>query len=135
MLHGSWSGLGHGRVNPAAPLVCVVGGVIVFALGYHPVGAGLVAGACLAFINGLLLSGRVDFAADQGDVGRALLVMQLGFIVTCTVIGIATIIIVHYSVAMAVGTAIGFAASQLGMVGTFYVFQARTSGKMESKAS
>lgn len=135
MLHGSWSGLAHGRVNPAAPILCAVAGAVLVLLGYHPVGAGLIAGAALAFINGLLLSGRVEFAADQGDVGRALLVMQLGFVVTCTVIGIATIIIVHYSVPMAVGTAIGFAASQLGMVATFYLSRARTLGKMEHKAS
>lgn len=135
MLHGSWSGLAHGRVNPAVPLLVAVAGIAAFFVGYHAVGAGLAAGAVLAFINALLLSGRVELAANQGDIGRALLVMQMGFIVTCTIIGAATIIIVHFSVPMAVAAAIAFAVAQIGMLGTFYLRRGRTLGNMESKPS
>lgn len=135
MRHGSWGGLAHGRVNPAAPLLVVIAGIAAFLAGYHAVGAGLAAGAVLALVNSLLLSGRVEFAADQGDVGRALLIMQMGFIVTCTIIGGATIIIVHFSVPMAVAAAAGFAVAQIGMLGTFYLRRGRTLGKMESEPS
>jgi hypothetical protein len=135
MLHGSWSGLAHGRVNPAAPLLAALIGIALFFAGYRSIGLGLVAGAVLAFINALLLSGRVELAADQGDIGRALLVMQMGFVVTCSIIGAATIIIVHFSVPMAVAAAIAFAVSQTGMLATFYLRRGRALGNMESKPS
>lgn len=135
MLHGSWSGFAHGRVNPAAPLLVAAAGVVTFLLGHHPTGTGLVAGAALAFFNGVMLSGRVELAADQGDIGRALLVMQVGFLVTCTVIAATIIVIIHFSVSMAIATAIGFVVAQVAMLVTFYLTRARALGKLESKPS
>lgn len=135
MLHGSWSGLARGRVNPAAPSLVAAAGIVAFFVAYRATGLGLIAGAALAFVNALLLSKRVELAADQGNIGRALLVMQIGFVVTCSIIGAATIIIVHFSVPMAVAAAIAFAVSQIGMLGTFYLRRGRTFGKMESKPS
>ena len=113
-------GLVLGRVNPYVPAAVVAAGLLCFAAGAREIGLGVGAGACLAFINGLLLSRRVEIAADTGDIGRALLVMQLGLLLTFTVIGVVTIVLVRFSVAMAVASAAGFAVAQLGMLAAFY---------------
>jgi heme/copper-type cytochrome/quinol oxidase subunit 4 len=135
MLHASWSGLAHGRANPLAPFAVTVLGFAVLLAGYRAVGAGVMAGAVLAFLNGLALSHRVELAADQGDIGRALLVMQLSFLITCTVIAVPVVIMIHFSVTMAVAAAIAFGVSQVAMVLSFYFTRARHLGKVESNAS
>jgi hypothetical protein len=123
-----------GRVNPYAPGAVGLAGLILFLIGYRWIGPGVIVGALLAYINGLLLSRRVDFAADLSDVGRALLVMQLGLLLTCTIIAIATIILIHFSLAMAVACAAGFGVAQLAMLFAFYWTHGRRDPRVESSA-
>lgn len=68
----------------------------------------------------IFFSRRVDFAAEMSDLGRAMLIMQLGMLVSCTIIGIATVIMVKLSLAMAVAAAAGFAVAHLATLAAFY---------------
>jgi hypothetical protein len=122
-----------GRVNPLVPAVVVLAGAATYIVGYRWIGAGISVGALLAFLNGVLLSERVEVAADMGDLGRALLVMQLGLLVTATVIGLATIVLIHFSLSMAVASALGFIVTQMAIIGTFYFTRARST-RMENAA-
>jgi hypothetical protein len=122
-----------GRVNPLVPAVVVLAGAATYIVGYRWIGAGISVGALLAFLNGVLLSERVEVAADMGDLGRALLVMQLGLLVTATVIGLATIVLIHFSLSMAVASAFGFIVTQMAIIGTFYFTRARST-RMENAA-
>lgn len=126
MRSGRWWNLASGRVNPLVPAAVMLAGALCFLIGLRWIGAGVAVGAALAFVNGLLLSRRVEMAADIGDMGRAVMVMQLGLLVTFTVVGIATIILVKISITMAVASAAGFAVAQLAMLATFYWTRART---------
>jgi hypothetical protein len=123
-----------GRVNPYAPGAIGLAGLILYLLGYRWIGSGVAVGAALAYVNGLLLSRRVDFAADMADVGRALLVMQLGLLVTCTIVAIATIILIHFSLAMAVSCAAGFGVAYLAMLFAFYWTHGRSDAAIDSSA-
>ena len=69
----------------------------------------------------------------MGDLGRALLVMQLGLLVTATVIALVTIALIHFSLAMAVASAIGFVVTQMAIIGEFY-FSRAGSTSMENAA-
>jgi hypothetical protein len=109
-------------------------GLAIGVAGPHWVGIGLVVGAVLAYLNGLILSQRVDLAAAVGDVGRALLVMQLGLLMSCTVIGIATIVLIKISLALAVSAAAGFAVAHLAILAAFYWTQGRSRPEAEGKA-
>lgn len=115
------------RANPAVVGLAVAVGAVLAALVSHPIGIGVAIGGILAFINMLLLSGRVEVAADAGDMGRALMVMQLGLAVTFTIVGVATIILVKISVPMAVASAAGFGATQLAMLAVFYLTRGRAT--------
>lgn len=125
---------GLGRVNPLVPGLVALAGLVCFAAGYRWIGAGVAVGAVLAFINGLLLSRRVDIAAETGDVGQAILIMQLGLLLTFTIVGTSTVILVHFSLAMAVASAAGFAVAQLAILAMFYWTRARGTGKVEREA-
>jgi hypothetical protein len=122
-----------GRVNPLVPAGVVLVGLVGFLLGQRWVGGGIAVGALLAFANGVLLSRRVELAADTGDLGRALLVMQVGLLLTATVIGLVTVVLVRFSLAMAVASAVGFVLTQMAILGAFYFSYARTAG-MEKAA-
>lgn len=135
MLHGRWSFLNFGRVNPLVPAAVVAGGIVCALAGYPFIGVGVAVGAVLALVNGVLLSRRVDIAAEMGDVGRALLIMQLGLLLSCTVVGLVTIVLVRISVAMAVASAAGFGVTHLGMLAAFYVARGRSSVPLEREAS
>jgi hypothetical protein len=135
MLPVTWSSVSWGRVSPAVPAVVALAGIGLFLSGYHDIGIGVVVGAALALLNGVFLSRRVDFAAETGDIGRALMVMQLGLLVTCTLVGVATIILVHFSIALAVADAAGFAVTQILMLVVFYFARARSVGSMERNPS
>ena len=123
-----------GRVNPYVPLAVMVVGAVCFALGMRAIGMGVGVGACLAFVNGVILSRRVEIAADTGDFGRAVMVMQLGLLVSFTVIGLATIVLVRISLAMAVASAAGFAVAQLGILAAFYWTKGRQDIAAERNA-
>lgn len=124
-----------GRVNPLVPGAVAVAGLATYALGYRAVGGGIGIGAVLAMLNGLILSKRVEFAAATGSVAQALMVMQIGLLVTFTIIGIATVILIHYSLPLTLGCAAGFVAAQLGILGTFYWTHARSLPSIERKPS
>ena len=89
-------------------------------------GGGIAIGAALALLNGLILSKRVEFAARTGSVAQALMVMQIGLLVTFTIVGIATVILIHFSLALTIACAIGFVVSQLAVLAAFYWTHART---------
>lgn len=120
-----------GRVNPLVPLGVGLVGLGCFVYGLHFVGAGIAIGAVLGLMNGLFLSRRVDIAAGTGDIGRALMVMQLGLLVAVTIIGITTVVLVHFSVSMAVACAIGFLVTHLGMLAAFYLLRGRSNAPLE----
>jgi hypothetical protein len=114
-----------GRVNPFIPGVVALAGLGLFVAGYRPVGIGIAIGAGLALLNGLILSKRIEFAAGTGSVAQALMVMQLGLLVTFTIVGIATVILIHYSLPLTIGSAAGFVTAQLAILAAFYWSHAR----------
>jgi hypothetical protein len=116
-----------GRVNPAVPVIVILIGAVAFATSRHEIGAGIAIGAVLACLNGVFLSQRVELAADSANVGVALMVMQLGLLVTASIIGVATIILIHFSLSMAIASAAGFIVTQLAIVATFFFTRARST--------
>jgi len=120
MVHARWSALGSGRVNPIVPAAVVAAGLcMVFAVS-PAIGAGVAIGAALAFLNGLILSARVNLAAASGDIARALMMMQLSLLLTLTVVGAVTVLLVKLSLGMAVAAAAGFGVTQLALLAVFY---------------
>jgi uncharacterized membrane protein YbjE (DUF340 family) len=85
----------------------------------------------MALFNAVLLSRRVDLAAKMSTVATALLFMQLSLLVTATIIGIATVILVRISLAMAVAFAAGFGVSHVAILAEFYWTKARTDTPLE----
>lgn len=124
-----------GRVNPLIPSFVALAGVATYVVGYRPFGVGIVIGAALALLNGLILSKRVEFAATTGSVAQALMVMQIGLLVTFTIVGIATVVLIHYSLPLTVGCAAGFVVAQLAILAAFYWTQARSMPTIERKPS
>jgi hypothetical protein len=135
MLHVLLNRLPSGRANPLVPAAVGVCGVIAALSGNALIGLGILIGAVLALANGLLLSRRVEFAADMRDVGTALLVMQLGLLLTCTLVGLTTIVLIRFSLGMAIASAAGFAASYLGMLGTYAFVQFRSGASSKGDVS
>ncbi len=115
-----------GRVNPLIPGVIALAGLGIVLARYRPIGLGIAIGAGLALLNALILSKRVEFAASTGSVAQALMVMQIGLLVTFTIVGIATVILIHYSLPLTIGCAIGFLTAQLAILAAFYWSHART---------
>jgi hypothetical protein len=120
MLASRWDRASHARVNPYAPLPVLVAGLVLALVGYRDVGIGVAVGSVLAVINSLVLSGRVEIATESGDIARALLVMQAGLFVTFIIVGVATVVLVHFSVPLAVGAAAGFGIAQTLILAAFY---------------
>jgi hypothetical protein len=60
-----------------------------------------------------------------------MLVMQLSLLVTATIVGIATVILVHISLAMAVAFAAGFGVSHIAILAEFYWAIARSETPLE----
>lgn len=114
------------RVNPMVPAAVAVAGLVLIGFGPRWVGVGLIIGAALAYVNGLVLSRRVDLAADSGNVAGAFMVMQMGLVLTLTIAGIATYLMTRLSVSMAVAAAIAFAVTQTALLVVFY----RTAGRV-----
>jgi hypothetical protein len=118
--------LRFGRVNPLIPAAIAVVGLVVLLAGYRPMGGGVAIGAGLALLNAWILSKRVEFAAATGSVTQALMVMQIGLLVTFTIVGIATVILIHFSLPLTIGCAIGFVVAQLAVLAAFYWTHARS---------
>lgn len=129
-----WIGLARGRVNPLVPAAVAAVGIGLALSGRGYVGAGVAVGAALGYLNGLILSRRVDLAALSGDMAAAMMVMQVGLLVTLGMVGVATIVLIKISVAMAVASAAGFAATHLGILAAFYWVQGRRSSMIEQEA-
>jgi hypothetical protein len=120
MLRGAWDAAARGRVNPIGPVVVAFVGVAIYASGRTSIGVGVAVGAVLAYVNGLLLSRRVDLAVSTANIGGALLVMQAGLLVTMAVIGVAEVVMVRISLSMAVASAAGFGVAQIAILATYY---------------
>jgi prepilin signal peptidase PulO-like enzyme (type II secretory pathway) len=135
MALGWLAGPKRGRVNPVAPAVVMLAGLVWLAMGHAWVGAGIAVGAVLAYINGLLLSRRIDFAATSGNAATALMVMQVGLLITMTIIGAATIVLIQLSLSMAVASAAGFGVAQMAILGAFYWLHGRGAVPSEREAS
>lgn len=125
--------MARGRVNPIMPVLIALAGLGILASGNWRVGVGVAVGAILAYGNGLILSRRVDLAALSGNVPAALLVMQAGLLVSLTIVGISTVILVKISVAMGVASAAGFAAAQFAILAMFYWTHGRGAPAAESR--
>jgi hypothetical protein len=127
------NGWARGRVNPYVPAAAVLAGVGVAGGWSGPAGVGIAAGAMLAYVNGLLLSRRVDLAAQTGDMAGALLVMQLGLMVSLTIVAVVTIALARFSVAAAVGEVAGFGATHVLILGAYYWTHARRLSARETE--
>lgn len=134
MPHERWSTGLLRRVNPAVPATVAAAGFLAFLAGYRMPGAGIAIGAILAYINAVFLYQRVDIAAHTSDVARALMVMQLGLLLTFTVIGVVTFALIKISLALAIAAAAGFSVTHLGLLFAFYLTRERTAG-LERKAT
>ncbi|MGH2449431.1 MAG: hypothetical protein ACRDFS_12625 [Chloroflexota bacterium] len=134
MLHGAKVAPAFARINPLAPAMVVVIGLGLVVAGDRQIGVGVVIGALLAVLNSALLSRRIDLAAEMSSVGHALLIMQLGFLVTCTIIGVATIVLALISVRLAVANAAAFFVTEMVMFGLFFFARPR-SGEPASPTS
>lgn len=121
MRDGLWDRLAFGRVNALVPLTVAAVGLVWLALGHRWEGAGVALGAVFALLNTVLLSHRVEIAADQGDVARALMVTQGSLFATFVVVGVVTITLVKLSLALAVAAALAFAVTQLAIVVLFFL--------------
>ncbi|GAC1404296.1 MAG: hypothetical protein NVSMB52_18130 [Chloroflexota bacterium] len=134
MQFGHVGGILRSRVNPLVPVGTIVAGLAIVAAGYRSVGAGVMLGAVLAYINGLLLSRRVDVAANTGDIAGAMAVMQIGLVVTMTIIGLAIVATVHFSLTMAISAAAGFAITQMGILAAYYWSFSRNDSSVGTNA-
>lgn len=126
------TGSRFGRVNPLMPACVALVGLAVFAAGHGAVGGGIAIGAGLALINGMILSKRVEFAATTGSVAQALMVMQIGLLITFTIVGAATVVLIHFSLPLTLGCAAGFVVSQLGILFIFYWTHARSMPSIDT---
>jgi hypothetical protein len=134
MLHSGWSVVARGRVNPLVPAVVVLAGLALVATGRQIIGSGVAIGAILAYINGVLLSRRVDLAAGTGNAAGALIVMQVGLLFTLAIIGVATIVLVRISLALAVSSAAGFGVAQMAILAAFYFTHGRSTPQPTTEA-
>lgn len=120
-----------GPINPFIPGLVAILGLAAFAVGYRAVGGGVSIGAALALVNAFILSKRVEFAATTASVAQALMVMQIGLLVTFTIIGIATVVLIHFSLSLTLGCAAGFVVSQLAILAAYYWTHARSMPTLE----
>lgn len=134
MLHAVWSGAARGRVNPLVPLAVSLTGLSIWLSGRPSIGIGIAVGAILAWVNALLLSRRVDLAALSGDLARAMMVMQLSLLIALTVVGLATVVLIHFSLSMAIASAAGFSVCHLAILTAFFFAHGRSAAPLESNA-
>jgi hypothetical protein len=133
MALGWIAGLSRTRVSFVPPGCVALAGLSWLAVGHTWVGAGIAVGAMLAYVNGLLLSRRVDLATTTGNLAGAMVVMQAGMIVTLIIIGLATILLIKLSLSMAIASAAGFGVSQIAILGAFYWLHGRVPTPTEAQ--
>jgi len=76
---------------------------------------------------------RRMMAIEMDYVGGALVRVQWGRLGTCTLVALATIVWIHFSVGTEVAAAAGFAVAQLGSLATFYWTKGRGQTSLEGK--
>ncbi|HZT96223.1 MAG TPA: hypothetical protein VFB34_05235 [Chloroflexota bacterium] len=107
-------------VNPLLPVAVIGGAVAVTAFGLPFIGAGIAAGSVLAYVNSALLARRIQLATATGDTAAAMISMQLGLLVTFTVVAGITVLMVLISRPMTVAMAITFFVVQTAELALYY---------------
>lgn len=113
-------GVAFGDVNVVVPALVMVAGAAVALNGKGYIGAGIAVGALLAYFNSWLLASRIEVATSTGVAAAAMISMQLGLLVTFTVVGGLTILMVFISLSMTVAMAITFFLTQTAELGLYY---------------
>lgn len=116
----SVGGVPFGDVNFVVPALVILAGVIVAVAGKGYIGVGIGVGAILAYFNSWLLASRIELATATGDSAAAMISMQLGLLVTFTVVGGLTILMVFISLPMTVAMAISFFLTQTAELAMYY---------------
>lgn len=135
IVHTRWTHATVAGVNPYVPSVVALGGLVGIVAGFHTIGTGVAIGAGLAFLNALMLARRVDVAAEVGNMAVALLVMQLGLLLACTLIGVVTIVMIRFSLSLALANVVGFIVTHLGILIAYYWGHARQEPALEGERS
>jgi hypothetical protein len=113
-------GVAFGDVNIVLPALVIVAGAAVAIAGKGYLGVGIGVGALLAYFNSWLLASRIEVATSTGVAAAAMISMQLGLLVTFTVVGGLTILMVFISLPMTVAMAISFFLTQTAELGLYY---------------
>ncbi len=115
-----------GDVNLLLPALVIIGAIGV-AVSDHPyIAVGIAVGAVLAYVNSGLLAKRIMLAATTGNAGAAMISMQVGLLVTFTVVGAITVGMVLNSRPMTVAMAICFFVVQTAELVLYYRARKRT---------
>ena len=110
---------GVSEIGLTLPSIVFVAGMVVAATG-RIAGFGIAIGACLAFLNAVVLLKRVELAIASDNAAIATVSMQVGLLSTFAVIGAVTVILLLTSVPMAVGMAVTFFAVETAEFALFY---------------
>lgn len=110
-----------GDVNGLFPVVVIAVAVGVAASGRGYIGAGIAVGALLALMNSSLLLRRIAGAVETGNPAAAMISMQVGLLVTFTVVAAVTVLLVLVSRSMAVAMGISFFVTQTGQIAVFFL--------------
>jgi hypothetical protein len=102
------------------PAVVIAAGAGVALTGKGYVGVGIAVGALLAYFNSWLLASRIELATSTGVAAAAMISMQLGLLVTFTVVGGLTVLMVFISLQMTIAMAITCFLTQTAEVGVYY---------------
>lgn len=121
MLRNAPRAVMHGEISPIAPLLATAAGLLLAILVHWWLGAGLAAGAALAYANSGLLIKRIHFATLTSDTGAAMVSMHVGLLVTFTLAAAATILLLQLSLALTVTMAIAFFAMQTVILVLYYL--------------
>ena len=113
-------GSGLGDVNLIVPGLVVLSGIGVSIAGRPYIGIGIAVGALLAVLNTVLLIKRVDMAAASGLAPVAMVSMQLGLLVTFTVIGGVAVVMVLINLSMTIAMAISLFGTQTAELLLYY---------------
>jgi hypothetical protein len=98
----------------------MLAGAVVAMVGRGYLGLGIGVGALLAYFNSWLLASRIELATATGEAAAAMISMQLGLLVTFTVVGGLTVLMVFISLPMTVAMAISFFLTQTAELALYY---------------